>query len=69
MTLPGGKTGETPLEVMLDVVDDVNRAAPQLSSELDAGDYQSIAVNVTDFLTDKQRGMEQFYEVVRLGTQ
>ena len=69
MTLPGGKTGETPLEVMLDVVDDVNRAAPQASSALDGGDYESIAGNLTSFLTDKQRGLEQFYEVVRLGTE
>jgi hypothetical protein len=69
MTLPNGKTGETPLEVMLAVVDDVNRAAPLATAILDGADYESIAANVTDFLTDKQRGMEQFYEVVRLGTQ
>jgi len=69
MALPGGKVGQTPLEAMLDVVDDVNRAAPLNAAELAAGDYQSIATNVTEFLTDKQRGLEQFYEVVRLGTQ
>ncbi len=69
MTLPGGKSGETPLEVMLDVVDDVNRATPLGSSPLDGADYASIAANLTDFLTDKQSGLEQFYEVVRLGTQ
>jgi hypothetical protein len=69
MALPGGKAGQTPLDVMLDVVDDVNRAAPLNAAELAAGDYQSIATNLTEFLTDKQRGLEQFYEVVRLGTQ
>jgi hypothetical protein len=65
----GDKAGETPLEVMLDVVDSVNRAAPQDVSQLDAADYASISNNVSEFLLDKQRGMEQFYEVVRLGTE
>jgi hypothetical protein len=69
MPLGGGKPGQTPLEAMLDVVDDVNRAAPQEATALAAGDYQSIATNVTEFLSDKRRGLEQFYEVVRLGTQ
>jgi hypothetical protein len=66
----GDKAGETPLEVMLDAVDTVNRAAPQLSTAvLDAADYGSISLNLDEFLLDKQRGLEQFYEVVRLGTE
>ncbi len=69
MTLSGGKPGETPLEVILTVIDDVNRAAPQTAADLAGPDYASIGENVTSFLLDKQRGLEQFYEVVRLGTQ
>jgi hypothetical protein len=64
-----GTTGETPLEVIIDVIADVNRAAPdQPSEKLGSEDYASIADNVVDFLTDKERGLEQFYEVVRNGT-
>jgi hypothetical protein len=68
----GDKAGETPLEVMLDTIDAVNRAAPDVSSSLDgldAADYASISQNLDEFLLDKQRGLEQFYEVVRLGTE
>jgi hypothetical protein len=36
--------------------------------KLQAQDYESIADNVSDFLLDQQRGLEQFYEVVRQGT-
>jgi hypothetical protein len=66
----GDKAGETPLEVILDAVDAVNRAAPQSSTaELNSADYASISQNLDEFLLDKQRGLEQFYEVVRLGTE
>jgi len=28
-----------------------------------------VSANVVDFLVNKERGLEQFYEVIRLGTQ
>jgi hypothetical protein len=63
------KPGETPLEVIIDIIADVNRAAPdQPDVKLDATDYQSISDNVTSFLIDKQRGLEQFYQVIRDGS-
>ena len=31
-------------------------------------DYANIADNVSDFLVNKERGLEQFYEIVRQGT-
>ena len=31
-------------------------------------DYRVISDNVQDFLLNKERGMEQFYEVIRQGT-
>ena len=63
-----GKPTQTPLEVILDVIGDVNRAASGAGTKLEASDYGSIAANVSDFLLNKERGMEQFYEIVRQGT-
>jgi len=64
----GGKPTQTPLEVIMDVIADVNRNAPGAGDKLQAGDYGNIADNVSDFLLNKERGMEQFYEIVRQGT-
>ena len=36
--------------------------------KLAGGDYASIADNLSDFLLNKERGLEQFYEIVRQGT-
>ncbi len=63
-----GKPTQTPLEVILDVIGDVNRASSGAGTKLEASDYGSIAANVSDFLLNKERGMEQFYEIVRQGT-
>jgi hypothetical protein len=60
--------GQTPLEVILDTIGDVNRAAPDQAVKLDPDDYESIAYNVLDFLVNKETGLEQFYEIVRLET-
>lgn len=70
--MPGanGRPGRTPLEVVIDVVADVNRAAPapENRAKLDDKDYAHIADEVSDFLMNKERGLEQFYEIVRQGT-
>src|SRR5262249_40908093 len=63
-----GKPTQTPLEVILDVIGDVNRAQPGTPDKLAATDYANIADNVSDFLLNKERGLEQFYEIVRQGT-
>ena len=63
-----GKPTETPLEVILDTIADVNRATPASADKLQGADYANIADNVSDFLLNKERGLEQFYEIVRLGT-
>ncbi len=63
-----GQAGNTPLQVIMDVVGDVNRAAPEKSDKFTAADYASISDNVSDFLVNKERGLEQFYEIVRQGT-
>jgi hypothetical protein len=70
MTGADGKPTSTPLEVIMDVIADVNRAdpTPDATVKLQASDYQTIADNVSQFLLDQQRGLEQFYAVVRQGT-
>jgi hypothetical protein len=70
MKTPDGKTpGRTPLEVVIEVIAEVNRVEPQKRDDkLSSDDYKSIADNVTDFLSNKERGMEQFYETIKKGT-
>jgi hypothetical protein len=66
----GDFRGQTPLEVIIDVIADVNREDPTQPYEgtLAREDYASVSQNVVEFLTDKERGLEQFYEVIRQGT-
>ena len=67
----GDFKGQTPLEVIIDVIADVNRKDPTQTYEgtLNRSDYSSVSANVVDFLVNKERGLEQFYEVIRQGTQ
>ena len=53
------------------MIADVNRIDPgqKYDGTLQRTDYKSVADNVVDFLTNKERGLEQFYEVIRQGTQ
>ncbi len=62
--------GQSPLEVIIDVIADVNRTDPTQPYEgtLKQSDYASVSENVVDFLANKERGLEQFYEVIRQGT-
>jgi hypothetical protein len=66
----GDFKGQSPLEVIIDVIADVNRADPTTpySGTLGKDDYRAVGENVVDFLTNKERGLEQFYEVIRQGT-
>ena len=52
------------------MIADVNRVDPTQPYEgtLAKEDYQSVSENMVDFLTNKERGLEQFYEVIRQGT-
>ena len=66
----GDFKGQSPLEVIIDVVADVNRVDPTqpYAGTLSKDDYGSVSNNVVDFLINKERGLEQFYEVIRQGT-
>ena len=45
------------------------RVAPQKRNEkLSRDDCKNIADNVTDFLSNKERGMKQFYETINKGS-
>ncbi|MEZ4370494.1 MAG: hypothetical protein R3B07_06695 [Polyangiaceae bacterium] len=64
---PESDTSPTPLEVFLDTVAEVNRidASKDPDEPLSPEDFQAVFATVRDFLLSKNRGMEQFYEIVR----
>jgi hypothetical protein len=57
-----------PVEVLIDVMADVNRADPSSTSKLESGDYANIASEISDFCLNKGTGLEQVYEVIRQAT-
>ena len=67
---PGPDGRPPPIEVLIDVVADVNRRAPESPREtkLDADDYKSITFEVSDFCSHPSRGLEQVYEVIKQAT-
>lgn len=66
----GDFDGQTPLEVIIDVVADVNRQDPTAPYEgtLAQTDYASVSSNVISFLNDPESGLEQLYAVIRGST-
>lgn len=68
---PAGPNQPAPIEVIIDVLADVNRAQPNLAAEgrkLEAADYGNIANEISQFALDKASGLEQVYEVIREAT-
>ena len=55
----------TPLETILDVIAEVNRASPNAGGSLSADDYRSMLGHVTDFITDPDHGLERLTGVVQ----
>jgi hypothetical protein len=68
MVTPAGATQLTPIESLIDVTADVNRANPALTTKLDGGDYGNMANEVSEFCLDPTTGLEQVYAVVRAAT-
>jgi hypothetical protein len=70
--VPGAKGNDlpprSPLDVLLDVIADVNRQDPTESSKLTPDDYRKLAYEVEDFCANKERGLEQVYEVIKQAT-
>ncbi|WP_394832012.1 hypothetical protein LVJ94_36405 [Pendulispora rubella] len=67
VTPMAGRPLQAPLDVILDAINEVNRSDPDDTSNLREDDYASVTRNVSEFLIDPQRGLEQFYEIVRNG--
>jgi hypothetical protein len=63
-----GNPTETPLEVFLDAIADVNRASPGTQGPMQGTDLANAANELSEFLLDPQRGLEQYYAIVRNGT-
>ncbi len=64
-----GIVTQTPLELLLDAIKDINRVNPSPSpTKLSGADYANIASEVSDFLLNKESGLEQLYEIIRQGS-
>jgi hypothetical protein len=68
LVTPQGATQLTPIETLIDVTADVNRAQPSLTTKLDGGDYGNIANEISELCLDPSTGLEQVYAVVRAAT-
>jgi hypothetical protein len=68
MVTPMGQGAPAPIEVMVDVAADVNRAHPDQTTKLDGADYANVANEISQFCLDPATGLEQVYEVVREAT-
>ncbi len=63
--LPAEGDEVTPLETIIDVITEVNRATPSEGTSLRADDYRAVIGNVTDYMTDERRGLERLTRVVQ----
>lgn len=55
----------TPLEVIVDVMNEVNRAEPGAGGAYLPPDYRASFGHMTDFMDEERRGMERLYDVVQ----
>jgi len=69
MTDSNGNPTETPLEFILDTIGDVNRQVPGTPGPVAAADLGNTANELSEFFLDPTRGLEQFYAIVRNGTE
>jgi hypothetical protein len=68
LVTPMGTGESTPIEVILSVIGDVNRADPSSREKLDPADFQNIGHEASLFFLDEASGLEQVWEVVRQAT-
>ncbi len=55
----------SPIEIMMDTIADVDRQDPSVADPLAPSDYGLIMGAVRDFMTDENRGLEQFYAIIQ----
>lgn len=65
VALPADGSEETPLEVILDVMSQINRVTPGDTSDYTPGDYREALTQATGFMRDDRRGMERLYQVIQ----
>jgi hypothetical protein len=68
MVTPMGDKQQAPIQVIMDVIGDVNRADPTQTSKFMPADYANVANEVSEFALDPSRGLEQFYAVIKQAT-
>ena len=56
---------ETQLEILIDVLAEVNRAAPNAGTPFDVTDYQELVTRSADMLSSESRGMERLYDIIQ----
>ena len=61
------ETGDevTPLETIIDVIAEVNRARPNQGGSLDGEDIRAVIGQTTDFMLDEDHGLERLNAVVQ----
>ncbi|HVY48575.1 MAG TPA: hypothetical protein VHB21_21950, partial [Minicystis sp.] len=57
--------GVSPIEVFMDTIADVNRIDASAGGPLAAEDYRAVWRTMNGFMTDKTRGLEQFYTIIQ----
>jgi hypothetical protein len=65
VAIPEDGDETTPLETILDVLGEVNRAEPGAGGAYEVRDYEALFGEVTGFMLDERRGMERLYQVVQ----
>jgi hypothetical protein len=65
VALPADGSEETPLEVILDVMSQINRSQPGLTTDYDAADYHHALGEGSGFMRDPRRGVERLYSVIQ----
>jgi hypothetical protein len=65
VSLPAEGEEITPLEIIVDVLAEVNRASPNEGSTLRGDDYRSVIGHVTEFIEDEDHGLERLNRVVQ----
>ncbi len=65
VALPDDGDPVTPLETILDVIAEVNRAEPNAGGSLRAEDYRAVIGQTTEFMLDEEHGLERLNALVQ----
>jgi hypothetical protein len=68
MPIESRADGQSPAELLVSILSDVNRADPSKTDAFQGADFGNIAKELNEFLLDPAQGLEQVYEVIREAT-